>query len=108
MKAWSYLGTYGHHLPYVGTFHTLDLVHLFYGTDDICQSMQTRHIAFVNSLDPNEGRKFAPPGFQTEWLLWKEGKTLLEFGTKSTALLEDDVREESYVFIRDNLEHLRY
>ncbi|KAI1325174.1 alpha/beta-hydrolase [Xylariaceae sp. FL0255] len=39
MKAWSYLATYGKGTPIIGTFHTMDLQMLFYGTDDASKAM---------------------------------------------------------------------
>ncbi|KAI0146954.1 alpha/beta-hydrolase [Xylariaceae sp. FL1272] len=108
LKAWSYLGTYGHEVPILGTFHTQDLPAIFYGEDDVARSMQTRYIAFVDSLDPNDGRLKAPVGYQTEWPQWdKCGVKMLEFGENGTGILRDDFRGESYEFIESHLDALR-
>ncbi|KAI1260888.1 alpha/beta-hydrolase [Xylariaceae sp. FL1019] len=108
LKAWSYLGTYGHEVPILGTFHTQDLPAIFYRNDDVARSMQTRYIAFVNSLDPNEGRLKAPLGYQTEWPEWdKCGVKMLEFGGNGTGILRDDFRGEAYEFIVSHLDALR-
>ncbi|KAI1186904.1 alpha/beta-hydrolase [Nemania serpens] len=107
MKTWSYLSTYGYGTRIVGTFHTADLPKLFYGVDDASRAMQTRYIAFVNSLDPNHGRLAAPAGFQTEWPLWSDGGKLIEFGANRTGILVEDFRKASGNFIHDHLKALR-
>ncbi|KAI1114065.1 Alpha/Beta hydrolase protein [Nemania sp. NC0429] len=107
MRTWSYLSTYGYGTPIMGTFHTADLPKLFYGVDDVSRAMQTRYIAFVDSIDPNHGRLAAPAGFQTEWPLWSDGRKLIEFGANRTGVLVDDFRKTSGSFIQDHLKALR-
>lgn len=107
MPAWSYLATYDHDLPILGTFHNDDLARLFYGTDDVSVAMQSRYIAFVDALDPNAALAFAPEGFATSWPAWQEGQELLEFGANSTGIISDDFRNVSYEFIKDHIVDLR-
>jgi hypothetical protein len=107
MKAWSFISTYGRGTPFMGTFHTMDLPMMFYGVDNASQAMQSRYIAFVDSLDPNNGVSAAPEGFKTKWPLWKDGAKLIQFGANETAVADDDFRSESFDFINKNLEFLR-
>ena len=107
MKTWSYLSTYGRGTPILGTFHTMDLNKMFYGMDDLSRSMQNRYIAFVDSLDPNNGKDSLPKGFDTSWPLWRNGRKLIEFAANRTDLLIDDFRNDCYYFVKMHLRHLR-
>ena len=107
MKAWSFISTYGKGTPFMGTFHTMDLPMMFYGVDDVSKSMQSRYIAFVDSMDPNNGVSAAPEGFKTAWPLWHKDAKLIEFGATGTTLVTDDFRSQNYCFIKEHLDVLR-
>lgn len=107
LQAWSYLATYEYGTSFMGTFHTADLPRIFYGSDDASLAMQARYIAFVDTLDPNDGVVDAPTGFQTHWPRWYDGRELIAFGAKSTGIVCDDFRNESYDSLRANLSSFR-
>ncbi|KAI9148399.1 putative secreted lipase [Paramyrothecium foliicola] len=100
VPAWSYLATYGRGTPILGTYHVSDLPRIFYQTDEVSRGIQDRYIAFVDSLDPNDGAS-------TRWPTWHESRQLLEFGAGSTGLLSGDFRSRSYKYLRDNLKDFR-
>lgn len=89
----------------MGTFHSSDLPRMFYGVDETSIAMQDRFIAFVDSLNPNDGVGVTE-GYDTYWPTWQENNELLEFGANETGILIDDFRAESYEFIRANLDVL--
>ncbi|KAH8901641.1 alpha/beta-hydrolase [Thozetella sp. PMI_491] len=107
VPAWSYLATYGRGTPILGTFHVSDLPRLFYGTDDVSHSLQSRYIAFVSSLNPNGGMSESPSGYQGYWPTWQGGHQLLEFGANSTGILFDNFRSSSFEYLRAHLSVLR-
>lgn len=107
VSAWSYLATYGRDTPIVGTYHVSDLPRLFYKTDDVSKGIQDRYIAFLNTLDPNEGLPNATDGSFTHWPTWQESRQLLEFGKDSTELLDGDFRKKSFRYIKERLSDLR-
>jgi carboxylesterase type B len=108
VPAWSYQATYGSGTPVLGTYHSFDLPHLYYETDDVSRSIQDLYISFVDSLDPNNN---SAPGTRSEyltfWPTWQEKKQLLELGARSTRLVDDDARAASFEYVRAHLETLR-
>ncbi|TVY21110.1 putative secreted lipase [Lachnellula arida] len=112
VPAWSWIATWNRGTPILGTFHTTDVPRLFYDDDATSLAMQDRYIAFVNSLDPNDGAALAPVGYQTYWPTWRDTNStkgqLLEFGVNSTGLVDDCFREASFEYIESHLDVLRY
>lgn len=56
VPASSYSAAYGRGTPILGKYHTADVPHLFYKTDDVSVAIQGLYISFVASLDPNKTR----------------------------------------------------
>jgi hypothetical protein len=108
LDAWSWLATWQHGTPVIGTFHTSDLWRLFYGTDPASRTLQDRYIAFVDNLDPNAGLVASAKGFRTVWPSWNDKRQLLKIGASSTDVLTDDFRSDSFEFIKAHLHDLRY
>lgn len=106
MTAWAFQASWERGTPILGSFHTSDLPHAFYGTDEASRAMQDRYIAFTTSLDPNNGLS-APAGYGTFWPKWQKSQQLLEFGPNSTRLVPDDFRATSFNYIQKNLETFR-
>jgi carboxylesterase type B len=106
VPAWSYQATYGSGTPILGTYHTTDLPHLLYKTDDASAAIQALYISFVASLDPNNFAASTPSGYLTPWPRWQEKKQLLELGAESTRVINDDARTESFEYIRAHIESL--
>lgn len=106
VPAWSYHATYDSGTPILGTYHSTDVPHLFYKTDDVSAAIQALYISFVASLDPNNYAASTPGGYLTPWPKWQEKKQLLELGARSTRLINDDFRAASFEYIRAHIESL--
>ena len=101
---WSYLASYDYGTPILGTFHASDILTTYGITPGVpSSSIQAYYISFFNTLDPNEGTKGLP-----NWPQWKESKKLLHFLALSNELTTDDFRSESYDFIANSAEALRF
>jgi carboxylesterase type B len=105
VQTWSFLGSWTD-FPILGAFHTSDLPHLFYGTGAASRAMQDRYIAFINSLDPNDGIDGLPMEYQTQWPQWRDSHKLLNFGGESTDIISDDFRQDSFEFIKSHADAL--
>ncbi|KAJ9419876.1 hypothetical protein FOXG_22198 [Fusarium oxysporum f. sp. lycopersici 4287] len=107
VPAWSYIASYAQDTPILGTWHTADLPRMFYKTDEASSGIQDRYIAFVNSLDPNDGLADAADDAFTRWPSWHDSRQLIDFRANSTGLLDGDFRSNSFNYIRKNLESFR-
>jgi carboxylesterase type B len=108
VPAWSYQATYASGTPILGTYHSSDLPHIYYETDNVSTSIQDLYISFVDSLDPNNHHApRTPSGYLTFWPTWQKKKQLLELGAHSTRLIDDDARTASFEYIRAHMETLR-
>ncbi|KAH6638518.1 Alpha/Beta hydrolase protein [Truncatella angustata] len=107
VPAWSYQATYANGTPILGTYHSTDVPHLFYETDDVSTAIQALYISFVDSLDPNNYAAGTACGYLTPWPTWQERKQLLELGAQSTRLIYDDARAASFDYIQAHLKTLR-
>lgn len=102
VPAWSYLASYLHVVPALGTFHASDLLFAF-GVlpGPITDTIQTHYISFVNHLDPNT---IKPQGTMINWPEWNSSNPqLLHQLALSNELLGDDFRMGAYEVLRDNL-----
>lgn len=94
IPVWSYLASYTHGLPILGTYHTTDLAQVFSGIPPtfVTRSVRRYYRNFMYNLDPNsEG------GGNLFWPLWKENRILLWFETLfKNSYLRDDFRTEQY------------
>ncbi|KAF2766881.1 cholinesterase, partial [Teratosphaeria nubilosa] len=99
VNVWSYLNTYFHGTPVLGTTHALDVL-VDYGDGPLeltlnTNAVQEYYISFINHLDPNSLGTSAP---LIEWPKWSHssGKPqLLDFGATSLSLITDDFRSSS-------------
>ncbi|EFR02273.1 lipase 4 [Nannizzia gypsea CBS 118893] len=103
VPSWSYLATYNHGIPVVGTFHASDILTSFGYTPGIpSTSIQNYYLSFVNTMDPNKGTPFGFP----KWPRWSEGKKLMNFQLLGNTLLSDDFRAKSAQFMADHIDVL--
>lgn len=105
VPAWSYLSSYGHGMPFLGTFHSSDVAQVFYGipSNFASRAIQTYYINFINSQDPNVGAR----GYMN-WPRWGDSLQLVNFFCQNASLLTDDFRQESYEFITQNIASLHF
>lgn len=104
VPVWSYLASYNHGTPILGTFHGSDLLQVFYGIlpNHASRSIHTYYINFVTNLDPNVGStKYA------KWPKWTEGRKLMWFFNNRNELLNDDFRNDSFNYIKKIINKLR-
>jgi hypothetical protein len=92
----------------LGSFHTLDLPRIFFGTDNASLAIQDRYISFITSMDPNRGIGNAPAGHKTHWPKWHGKRALIEFGLNATSIIADDFRSSSYEYIKSHIDSFRY
>ncbi|EGE00060.1 lipase [Trichophyton tonsurans CBS 112818] len=103
IPSWSYLATYNHLIPVLGTFHASDILTSFGYTPGVpSTSIQNYYLSFVNTMDPNKGTPFGFP----KWPRWSEGKKLLNFEAVKNSLLTDDFRQESAKFLDEHADIL--
>ncbi|KAL2820702.1 Alpha/Beta hydrolase protein [Aspergillus granulosus] len=59
VPTWSYMSSYDHGTPVLGTFHGSDLLQVFFGIlpNYAADAFHAYYISFVNSLDPNDGNE---------------------------------------------------
>ncbi|PFH56087.1 hypothetical protein XA68_17082 [Ophiocordyceps unilateralis] len=104
VAAWSYLASYGHGIPFVGTFHGSDVLRLFYDIipDHATASCRTYYLNFLYNLDPNKGvSKYE------WWPKWGDNRELMWFKTPHrNAILKDDFRSEASDWMASHLKHL--
>lgn len=97
MPTWSYLASYFHGTPILGTFHTGDILQVLWATlpDYASQAIHAYYYSFIYTQDPNNGSN------QIEWPQWNHGQQLMQFNFLDADLLLDDFRSESYNFIKE-------
>lgn len=103
VKSWSYLATYDYGTPILGTFHGSDLLQVFYGVlpNNAARSIRGYYYNFIYNLDPNVGIKLA------NWPQWSQSRKLMEFRANSNGQLDDNFRQDTYEFIKTNVNALR-
>ncbi|KAI0020421.1 alpha/beta-hydrolase [Xylariomycetidae sp. FL0641] len=101
VPAWSYLSSYDHGTPILGTFHGSDLLQVFYGVlpNYASEAIQGYYINFVYNMDPNTAD-------YADWPQWNEDKQLMQFHADDANLLADDFRSDQYDFIAANVDSL--
>jgi carboxylesterase type B len=107
VPVWSYLATYFHGTPIMGTAHGTDLLKLFFqvGQDFPRQATWTYYISFINNLDPNT---ITAPQTALKWPQWKnDTRQLASFNEKDTTIIKDDFRSNTYDFILQKIEQFR-
>lgn len=109
---WSYLASYDYGTPVLGTFHGSDLLQVFYGIEPNYAASATRayYFNFAYNLDPND----ASGGTGTanvnliDWPKWKDGGKLLHMKANSADIIDDDFRQDSFNFLLNNVQSLRF
>lgn len=105
VPAWSYLASYDHGTPILGTFHGSDLLQVFYGIlpNHASRSIHSYYLSFVYDLDPNQrsGKEFP------NWPAWAEKKELMQFFNDRGDLLKDEFRNDTYAFLIENVDSFR-
>ena len=107
VPSWSYLMSQNYGTPVLGSFHGGDILQVFYGIKDnfAARAMRSYFINFVHGLDPNgEGEDAELP----EWPRWSEGKKLVHVDADGSGLLDDNFRQESYEWLVENGDILRF
>lgn len=115
VPAWSYMSSYLHDATGLsgndrGTFHATDVFYGMFGLSNIVDLeglpklpypiAQTRkyYLNFLYNLDPNQGLPVAK-----HWPTWEErNPKLLRFNVLNIAEINDDFRQKSYDFIKEN------
>jgi carboxylesterase type B len=107
VPAWSYLASYDQGTPILGTFHTSDLLQVFYGIlpNYASRSIQSFYANFVYNLDPNNasGGSSSKSKVAENWPQWtgKERK-LIQFFNNRNGYLVDDFRSDAANFMAAN------
>lgn len=101
IQTWSYLASYDHGTPYLGTFHGSDVLQVFYGIlpNFASRSIHSYYLSFAYELDPNKRSAGSFP----EWPTWKEDHQLMQFFNDRGDLLEDGFRNDTYTVLMDNI-----
>ncbi|KAJ5298066.1 hypothetical protein PENANT_c039G08261 [Penicillium antarcticum] len=97
---WSYLSSYNHDLPFLGTFHGSDIFQVFQGIlpNYASKSLHTYYLSFVYEQDPN-----AKAGNYMEWPEWSGNQSLMNFFIDHASLLPDNFRQDTYDYLVSNL-----
>jgi carboxylesterase type B len=103
VPSWSYLASYDHGTPILGTFHASDLLQVFYGVlpNNAARSIRRYYFSFIHNLDPNKGSGLP------EWPRWSKGRQLMGFGANRNELVADTFRADSFEFVKANVGVLR-
>lgn len=107
VPCWSYLGTYFHGTPYMGTAHGTDILKMYFGVGEQFprQAMWTHYISFINDLDPNT---IASPQNGLKWPQWKnDTRQMVSFNKKDTTIMKDDFRSKTYDFLLPKISEFR-
>ncbi|KAL4893624.1 Alpha/Beta hydrolase protein [Aspergillus ambiguus] len=101
VPCWSYLSSYDHGTPILGTLHGSDILQVFYGIlpNYASRAIHTYYFSFVYDLDPNSRR-----GNLMKWPQWKADNQLMHFMADRGALLKDDFRSDTYEFLIKNVD----
>ena len=104
VRSWSYLSTYLHELPVLGTFHTSDVLVAFGAQNESSfpsQAVQKYYISFVSHLCPNA--LGAQPG-HFEWPQWDNctgAPELLNITASNMTLTPDTFRQSAWRYLQD-------
>ncbi|KAK5112454.1 hypothetical protein LTR62_004210 [Meristemomyces frigidus] len=111
VPAWSYLNTYFHGTPVLGTFHGSDIL-VAYGDGPLelaldAQTVQQYYIAFVNHLDPNALGTASP---LIEWPQWSNASgspQLVDFAATGLSTIPDTFRSNVYDYLVNRVSEFR-
>jgi carboxylesterase type B len=93
VPSWSYLSTYDHGLPFLGTFHGSDVLQVFHGIlqNYGSKAIHSYYLSFVYDQDPN-----TRACDYMDWPQWANNQSLMEFSIDRGGLLPDNFRQDSY------------
>ncbi|KAG6024766.1 hypothetical protein E4U41_001687 [Claviceps citrina] len=97
VPAWSYLASYDHGTPFVGTFHASDILQIFHGIvpNHAMRSCRTYYFNFLHNQDPNRG-----VGGLAKWPRWADARKLMWFRSGfANDILKDDFRDPAADYI---------
>ncbi|KAJ3951417.1 hypothetical protein N0V92_012173 [Colletotrichum tropicale] len=109
---WSYISSYDYGTPVLGTFHGSDLLQTFYGIKPNYAASATRayYFNFAYNQDPNDSK--GGTGVASvkliDWPKWKDGGKLLHVMANNADLMDDDFRQDSFNFLLNNVQSLRF
>jgi len=108
VPAFSYLATYLHCTPILGTFHASDILYA-YGqlgeTQVPTVTIQTYYINFINYLNPNTGGTPAP---FIDWPQYNaSAPSLVDFGATGNTIIHDDFRQSAYEYLSNRTSNFR-
>ena len=107
LPGWSFLSTYYHGLPVLGTTHFSDIIKVFDGDAKrpfATSAMRQYIFSFLYHRDPNHHGS----GESLYWPRWSlEGRAMLNISSHDALIMRDDYREDSYEIIRDHVAELR-
>ncbi|KID84922.1 lipase 3 precursor [Metarhizium guizhouense ARSEF 977] len=92
--SWSYLASYLHGLPYLGTYHTSDINQVFNGMPPSPATISNRryYFNFLYDLDPNGKHRE-----RHNWPQWRDNLTLMWFKTQfESDYTPDTFRTDQY------------
>ena len=99
---WTYLSSYDHGLPILGTFHTSDILQVFYGVlpNYASRAFKTYYINFVNTLDPNRGAGSNDGGL-SNWPQWTDlnQPQMLNMFNDHSELIADNFRNDVFEYL---------
>lgn len=106
VPSWSYLMSQNEGFPILGTFHGADIFQTFFGIKDnyAAKTVRGYFINFVYSQDPNGDGDTSFP----EWPQWSDGNKLAHVFADRSQLLDDDFREDSFNWLSENIDVLRF
>ncbi|KAJ5588003.1 secreted lipase [Penicillium hispanicum] len=98
---WSYLSSYDHGTPIIGTFHGSEVLQLFNGIlpNYASKSIHSYYLSFVYYQDPNSRATN-----YMHWPQWSKNESLMNFFNDHGALLADDFRNDTYDFLMKNIQ----
>lgn len=98
---WSYLSSYAHGTPILGTFHGTDIVQVFFGVppDYPAESFHAYYLSFIYDQDPNS----QAAGYMN-WPQWSANRSLMQFFKNHGALLADDFRQPVCDYLLANVQ----
>lgn len=104
LPSYSYLASYLHGTPLLGTFHGSDIL-VVYGTLPglPATTFQSYYISFFNHLDPNTSKMASLP----TWPLWTKSKNLVNIRQLSNGIIPDNFRSASFKYLSNPANVLR-
>ncbi|QSZ34650.1 hypothetical protein DSL72_007504 [Monilinia vaccinii-corymbosi] len=101
LPTWSFLSSYDHAIPILGTYHASDVRLLFSAdsTDYAARATRAYYLSFIHILDPNNGTSST----YATWPPWGAGNQLLNLFADSASFITDDFRSASSDFLSTHL-----